>query len=372
MAPPLPPPGVPDRAGLAPWPIAWLWVMTLLSTTQDTPMLLSAPPLEQAPPRKVSLVMYTGRLSHWDSARIAAPPRSGPVAKQRLPMNRESTTLSCPPRSKMAPPPLGPPKSSLVCWAVELPFRKVMFCTIRRGHCWLKQSELAVPSAWSQVFMYRIRRAPPPLSATIPAPSRTTRLLELRTSAVASIVIVTGRGPQENVITPPAATAATTACEVQLAGVPLPMTWSGWLVLTSCPAGGTSAWPAGLPAAGSRTGDGDGEGDGLGLWLGFGELDIPARATADLAAPATTAPAPDDAAPFAPGDAPPHATSVTPDASATASAVAPPLNHTRPHARSSSRIWWPGQQIAITTPRPRRRWLRHRPGPAGQRNRRSM
>src|SRR5689334_10368606 len=254
MAPPLPPPGVPDRAGLAPEPIAWLRVMTLLS----------APPLEQAPPRKVSLVMYTGRLSHWDSARIAAPPRSGPVGKQRLPMNREPTTLSCPPRSKMAPPPLGPPKSSLVCWAVELPSLNVMFCTIRRGHCWLKQSELAVPSAWSQVFMYRIRRAPPPLSATIPPPSRTTRLLVLRTSAVASMVIVTGRGPQEKVITPPAATAATTACEVQLAGVPSPMTWSGWLVLTGCPADGTSAWPAGLPAAGSRTGTGD----GLGLRLG--------------------------------------------------------------------------------------------------------
>src|SRR5215470_15071583 len=336
MAPPLPPPGVPDRAGLAPRPIAWLWVMTLLSTTQDTPMLLSAPPLEQAPPRKVSLVMYTGRLSHWDSARIAAPPRSGPAGKQRLPMNRESTTLSW------------PPKSSLVCWAVELPSSNVMFCTIRRGHCWLKQSELAVPSAWSQVFMYRIRRAPPPLSATIPAPSRTTRLLVLRTSAVASIVIVTGRGPQENVITPPAATAATTACEVQPAGVPSPMTWSGWLVLTGRPAGGTDAWPAGLPAAGSRTGDGDG--DGLGL--GAGELDIPACATAELAAPATAAPTPGDAALVAPGDAPPHAASVTADAYATTSAVAPPLNHTRPHARSSSRIWWRCRPIAAAAAGP--------------------
>src|SRR5215471_18246083 len=299
-------------------------------------MLLSAPPLEQAPSRKVSLVMYTGRPSHWDSARIAAPPRSGPAGKQRLPMNRESTTLSWPPRSKMAPPPLGQPKSSLVCWAVELPSLNVMFCTIRRGHCWLKQSELAVPSAWSQAFMYRIRRAPPPLSATIPPPSRTTRLLVLRTSAVASIVIVTGRGPQENVITPPAATAATTACEVQLAGVPLPMTWSGWLVLTGCPAGGTSAWPAGLPAAGSRTGDGDGEGDGLGA----GELDIPARATAELAAAAMAAPAPGDA--VLAGGAPPQAASVLPDANATTSA----LSRTRPHARSLSAIKWRCQRIA--------------------------
>jgi hypothetical protein len=147
---------------------------------------------------------------------------------------------------------------------------------------------------------------------------------------VASIVIVTGRGPQEKVITPPAATAATTACEVQLAGVPSPMTWSGWLVLTGRPAGGTYAWPAGLPAAGSRTGDGD----GLGLGLGAGELDIPARATAELAAPATAAPAPGTL-----GDAP-HAASVTPEANAMTSAVAPPLSRTRPHARSITATSW--------------------------------
>ena len=52
MAPPLPPPGVPPRAGLAPRPIAELRVMTLLSTTQETPMLDSAPPLEQTPPAR--------------------------------------------------------------------------------------------------------------------------------------------------------------------------------------------------------------------------------------------------------------------------------------------------------------------------------
>jgi hypothetical protein len=154
------------------------------------------------------------------------------------------------------------------------------------------------------------------------------------------MVIVTGRGPQEKVITPPAATAATTACEVQLAGVPSPMTWSGWLVLTGRPAGGTYAWPAGLPPAGSRTGDGDGDGDGDGLGLGAGELDIPARATAELAAPATAAPTPGDAALVAPGDAPPHAASVTADANAMTSAVAPPLSRTRPHARSSTGTSW--------------------------------
>ena len=51
MAPPLPPPGVPARAG---WRRAdrLLWVKTLLSTVHDTPMLLSAPPLEHALPAR--------------------------------------------------------------------------------------------------------------------------------------------------------------------------------------------------------------------------------------------------------------------------------------------------------------------------------
>jgi hypothetical protein len=57
------------------------------------------------------------------------------------------------------------------------------------------------------------------------------------------MVIVTGSGPQENVITPPDATASTTACDVQLAGVPFPITWSGWVVLTGWPAAGTAAMP---------------------------------------------------------------------------------------------------------------------------------
>ena len=49
----------------------------------------------------------------------------------------------------------------------------------------------------------------------------------LATVAVAVMVIVTGSGPQLNVMTPPAATAVTTAADVQLAGVPSPTTWSG-------------------------------------------------------------------------------------------------------------------------------------------------
>ena len=95
--------------------------------------------------------------------------------------------------------------------------------------------------------MYRIWCLPPPLSVTRLPPSRTTRWLVFTTFAVAFIVIVTGFGPQLKVITPPLATALTTAAEVQLAGVPLPMTRFGWLVFTARPRGG-NAWPFGLPA----------------------------------------------------------------------------------------------------------------------------
>jgi hypothetical protein len=65
-----------------------------------------------------------------------------------------------------------------------------------------------------------MRRAPAPLSVTFPPPSSTTSALVLRTLAVTCITIVTGAGPQSKVITPPLATAATTAPDVQLAGVP--------------------------------------------------------------------------------------------------------------------------------------------------------
>jgi hypothetical protein len=41
------------------------------------------------------------------------------------------------------------------------------------------------------------------------------------------------------VMMPPLATALTTAADVQLAGLPVPMTWLGPLVLAARPAGGT-------------------------------------------------------------------------------------------------------------------------------------
>nr|BFE71777.1 hypothetical protein GCM10020092_050780 [Actinoplanes digitatis] len=68
------------------------------------------------------------------------------------------------------------------------------------------------------------------------------------------MVIVTGAGPQSKVILPPAATALTTAAEVQLAGVPVPTTRSGLLVSTAFASAGTAALPAGLPGLGSAAG----------------------------------------------------------------------------------------------------------------------
>jgi hypothetical protein len=70
----------------------------------------------------------------------------------------------------------------------------------------------------------------------------------LRTFAVAVIVIVTGAGPQLNVMTPPRATASTTARDVQLAGVPVPTTRVGREVSTARASAGTAAPPLGFPA----------------------------------------------------------------------------------------------------------------------------
>ena len=74
--------------------------------------------------------------------------------------------------------------------------------------------------------------------------------MSLKTLAVAVIGIATGFGPQSNVMIPPLATAATTFAPVQLAGVPVPTTWSGVVVSTSCASDGIEALPSGLPATG--------------------------------------------------------------------------------------------------------------------------
>jgi hypothetical protein len=98
-------------------------------------------------------------------------------------------------------------------------------------------------------------------------------------------------------MTPPLATALTTAEDVQLAGVPVPMTWSGWLVPTASPPGGTRAWPAGLPKSGTGRVDAGTETDAL-----------TARGATPLAANA----------------APPASTAKNPPK--------PPLHRTAPHA----------------------------------------
>ncbi|GIH81111.1 hypothetical protein Plo01_75400 [Planobispora longispora] len=63
--------------------------------------------------------------------------------------------------------------------------------------------------------------------------------------------MVTGPGPQEKVMTPPAATARTTAREVQLPGVPSPTTRVGREVSTGRASGGTAARPRGFPGPGA-------------------------------------------------------------------------------------------------------------------------
>src|SRR5882724_3254088 len=96
-----------------------------------------------------------------------------------------------------------------------------------------------------------MRRFPPPDRVTLPPPSSTTRDFVFTTFAVAAMAMVTGAGPQSNVMIPPAATAFTTAAEVQLAGVPVPTTRSGWRVSTGRPSAGTVAPPCGFPGEGS-------------------------------------------------------------------------------------------------------------------------
>jgi hypothetical protein len=61
------------------------------------------------------------------------------------------------------------------------------------------------------------------------------------------MVIVTGFGPQLKVITPPLATALTTAADVQLPGVPVPILLVGLEVFAARAPAGIVALPPGLP-----------------------------------------------------------------------------------------------------------------------------
>src|ERR1700749_4362854 len=107
-----------------------------------------------------------------------------------------------------------------------------------------------------------MRILPPPLSVTLLPPSMTSLVpLSLNTFAVVVRTIVTGSGPQSNVMMPPWATAATTASPVQLAAAPLPITVVGDDTSSSCAGGGSVACPSAQPAAGPSCefvpGDGD-------------------------------------------------------------------------------------------------------------------
>ena len=69
--------------------------------------------------------------------------------------------------------------------AVERPCLKVMFWTVSVGWAWFWQWSVVQTRSGSQVFMYRMRRAPPPSSVTRPLPSMTTSGRSLNTLAVA-------------------------------------------------------------------------------------------------------------------------------------------------------------------------------------------
>ena len=148
MAPPLPPPGVPAWAGLAPVPIARLSKKRLFSTVQETPMLLRAPPLLHTLLSKRLSATYTGRLSYCERARMAPPPMSGPLGSQRLDENTALTMRSRPPRAKIAPPP--PPSNRS---PVEFPSSKARFWTTSSGEDWSWQCDVVHTCAGSQVSM---------------------------------------------------------------------------------------------------------------------------------------------------------------------------------------------------------------------------
>src|SRR5688572_7490417 len=100
-----------------------------------------------------------------------------------------------------------------------------------------------------------MRCSPPPDSVTLPPPSITmSGPVSLNTFAVRSSVMVTGSGPQSNVMVPPPATAATNASDVQLSGVPVPTIVVGTDVSTAPASAGTSHVPSGLPAGGPCSG----------------------------------------------------------------------------------------------------------------------
>ena len=180
-------------------------------TVHDTPMLEIAPPLEH------SLRRASGppNVLCDDVDRLAVelpehPQRGaadvGPGRAQRLRKKRELTTLNRPPRTKIAPPP-----PSSVSSPVELPSTKVRFCTVSAGGPGPGSATSSRPGP-GRTCSCRGSAARPPSS--VPGRRRrcTTSGWSLKTFAVAAIVIVTGLGPQSNVMMPPGRRRSTTAC----------------------------------------------------------------------------------------------------------------------------------------------------------------
>src|SRR5262245_21348013 len=133
--------------------MARLKLNTLLRTTHETPMLLSAAPFEHVLPRplappNVLWTTYTGAPLYWLSTRNAPPPTSGPVESQTLRKKREFRIFTRPPRTKTAPP---PPPSKVS--PVALPSWNVMFWMVRRGWSWFWQCDVVQTWAGSQGFM---------------------------------------------------------------------------------------------------------------------------------------------------------------------------------------------------------------------------
>src|SRR5688500_14370895 len=80
--------------------------------------------------------------------------------------------------------------------------------------------------------------------------------------------MVIGSGPQAKVMTPPLATAATNAAEVQLSFVPAPTTVVGRETSSAFASSGTAHAPSGFPAGGpveGSVGGGGGPPGGFGL-----------------------------------------------------------------------------------------------------------
>ena len=172
---------------------------------------------------------------------IAAPPTSGPVGAHRFDRTRALTIRKRPPRTKIAPPP------SIVSFPVDRPFderevlhrerRVVLVLAMRRRPDQVRVAGVHVqdPARALAVEGDEPTAVDDDVRSVVEDPGR--RAHRNRD----------GRGPQLKVMIPPWATALTTACEVQLPGVPVPTTRSGSEVSTRPAEAGIGECPVGLP-----------------------------------------------------------------------------------------------------------------------------